>query len=141
MFESLTPHTKDKRPFLKVRIGNESNGKFLDVQDAIWDTGATQTCISRDIAEALELQMYGKGYATTANGDASFSTAHCVIIMPDSGCFELSQVLVNLSTNLKGHVLIGQDIMQHGLTMVDVVKDKDNKLFTRLRFIPNQERK
>lgn len=35
MFETLTPHTKDKRPFLKVRIGNESNGEFLDVQDAI----------------------------------------------------------------------------------------------------------
>ena len=79
MFESLTPHTKDKRPFLKVRIGNESNGKFLDVQDAIWDTGATQTCISKDVAEALELQMHGKGYATTANGDASFSTARLIL--------------------------------------------------------------
>lgn len=141
MFESLTPHTKDKRPFLKVRIGDGRNGKFIDVQDAIWDTGATQTCISKDVAEVLELQLQGKGYATTANGDASFSTAHCVIIMPDNGCFELTQVLVNSSTNLKEHVLIGQDIMQHGLTMVDVVKDQDNKLFTRLRFIPNQERK
>lgn len=94
------------------------------MQDAIWDTGATQTCISRDVAEALELQMHGKGYATTANGDASFSTAHCVITMPDNGCFELSQVLVNLSTNLKEHVLIGQDIMQHGLRWLTLLRIK-----------------
>lgn len=141
MFESLTPHTKDKCPLLKVRIGNEAIGKYIEVNDAIWDTGAHQTCISKDIADALELTLRGKGYATTANGDAIFSTAHCVVILPDSGCFELCQVLVNFSTTLKNHVLIGQDIMRYGLTMIDTVEDKDSKLYTRLKFIPNQERK
>ena len=53
MFESLTTNTKNQHQFLKVRIGNESNGEFIYVQDAIWDTGVTQFAYQKMLLKFL----------------------------------------------------------------------------------------
>ncbi len=79
---------------------------------AIWDTGATTTCITKDVAAALNLVPVGTVVTSTAGGDKECNV-YCVdIILPNKvAVTNLSVYEVHLTNE---DVLIGMDIIKHG---------------------------
>ncbi|TMF98840.1 MAG: hypothetical protein E6I03_12740 [Chloroflexi bacterium] len=60
---------------VKIRIANPTRRQeFVDVDDALVDTGATWTTVTRDIADRLGLQVVDQVQADTAAGEVKWIT-------------------------------------------------------------------
>jgi predicted aspartyl protease len=81
---------------------------------ALWDTGATNTCISTQIAENLSLVPTGKRKIMTPSGDAIVNTYMITVMLPNG--VAIRDVLVSDSTiGAQGlDMLIGMDIIGLG---------------------------
>ena len=81
--------------------------------NAIWDTGASKSCISPKIVEYLHLIPVGKASISTANGLTDTNTYFINVGLPNG--VMIPDVLVscaNLGDSLD--VLIGMDIINYG---------------------------
>lgn len=79
---------------------------------AIWDTGATTTCITAKVANELGLIPTGTATTSTAGGDKECNTYCIDILLPNN-------ILINNLTVFEvhlndGNVLIGMDIIKYG---------------------------
>ena len=80
---------------------------------AIWDTGATCTCITKKTADQLNLTPTGLSTISGANGIAERNNYAVDIILPNNVIIQSVQVVeVNLPSG--GDVLIGMDIIGLG---------------------------
>ena len=80
---------------------------------AIWDTGATATCITRDIVEACGLMPVGVTQIHTANGVRQTETFLVNITLPNG--FIVENVTVAMTDVGPGaDALIGMDIITQG---------------------------
>lgn len=79
----------------------------------LWDTGATQTVISRDIVKKLNLQAFSKTVISGVNG-FSETTSHVVDVWLSEN-FVIRRVNVFKGQLVSGiDVLIGMDIISRG---------------------------
>jgi predicted aspartyl protease len=80
---------------------------------SIWDTGATNSVISRKVVSALGLKPTGVATANTANGQVTVSTFLVNIYLPNKAVFVAVRVT---EASLVGpeDVLIGMDIISVG---------------------------
>ena len=79
---------------------------------AIWDTGATNTCISKKVVTSLGLQQTGVAAVTGVHGTENRPTYLVNLTLPNKVRFPVLKV-----TELKfvgGDVLIGMDIIVNG---------------------------
>ena len=79
---------------VKIRIANPTRRQeFVDVDDALVDTGATWTTVTRDIADRLGLQVVDQVQADTAAGEVTVD--HSFALIQYDGKQSISDVLVN----------------------------------------------
>ena len=79
---------------------------------AIWDTGASRTCISQKVVDELGLQIVGYGDNHTAGGTVT-STMHMINILLPSGV-GIHSLLVSCCNIDSADVLIGMDVISKG---------------------------
>lgn len=79
------------------------------VENVLWDTGATNTLISQEVVNALGLQPKNKALISSAGGDVESWTYLVHVILP-TGTAELN-VQALLNDNSDYDVVIGMDII------------------------------
>jgi predicted aspartyl protease len=91
---------------------------------ALWDTGATGTCISKDAASALNLVPLGKQNMHTPSGISVVNVYLIDILLPNN-MIAKDIVVCDSEIGLQGiGVLIGMDIIAHGDFAVSNYNDK-----------------
>jgi len=94
-----------------VAVATSSN---LIKVTALWDTGATSTCISKDVVTDLNLKPTGKMDITTPSGTAVVNTYLVDIVLPNAVTVKDVPVC-DSEIGLQGlGVLIGMDIITSG---------------------------
>lgn len=80
---------------------------------ALWDTGATGTCISEQIAKGLSMIPTGKKNISTPSGTKEVSTYLIDIALPNQVIVQNVEVCETDIGNQGIGVLIGMDIISH----------------------------
>lgn len=94
----------------KIKVSNDSQKKEVD---SLWDTGATKTCISPELAKALKLKPYAKTIINNAGGSSS-STVYRVDISFLNIKFK-KQIVYTVNIHSQGiDLLVGMDIITLG---------------------------
>lgn len=89
----------------------ENSPKIITVE-AIWDTGATGTVITKKVVDALGLKPIGMKRVETANGSTDTNSYLVDLYLPNKVVIQNIEVL---ECNLSGmDVLIGMDIIRAG---------------------------
>ena len=79
---------------------------------AIWDTGATTTCITARIATELNLIPTGTVVTSTAGGNKECNT-YCVDILLPNNIVIYNMTVYEVLLN-DGDVLVGMDVIKYG---------------------------
>lgn len=80
---------------------------------AIWDTGATSTCITRRIATKLGLEPSGKAVASGVHGSKEVSTYFINLYLPNNiSILGIPAIEAEISGDVD--VLIGMDVIRYG---------------------------
>lgn len=87
--------------------GDSSGQQF----DAVWDTGATHTCISHGVVQALSLPVSGKRPVKGVNSSGVASTYFVDLLLPSQ--VTVSEVEV-AAVDVGCDVLIGMDVISLG---------------------------
>ena len=90
-----------------------ANEKKISVE-ALWDTGATNTTISKKVVSDLELIPTGKRPIRTPSGESVYNTYLVNIILPNNVMVEGIDVCESEIGNQGIGVLIGMDIIGKG---------------------------
>ncbi len=90
------------------------NNDKKDVFSALWDTGATGTCISMDVVEKLGLIPTGKKNIQTPSGTREVNTYLVGIILPNNVFIQDVEVCDSEIGNQGLGVLLGMDIITKG---------------------------
>lgn len=80
---------------------------------ALWDTGATHTCISRKIAKDLSLIPIGSANMSTANGIKITNTYRIDLLLPNQVIVE-KVIATEAELGQDCDMLIGMDIIKFG---------------------------
>ena len=98
---------------LKNEIVIQYNGKSIQVV-ALWDTGATTTCVSQQVVKDLSLIVTGKAIMTTPSNQTERNKYLVDIILPNN--FKVSDHVVIDSDidNQNIGMLVGMDIISLG---------------------------
>ena len=88
------------------------NTNNLQMRTAIWDTRATNSCISKRVANELNLTPVGRTSISTANGLVEVNTYLVNIILPNR--VSIQDILVTGADLGNDDVLIGMDIISLG---------------------------
>lgn len=108
----------------------QGNRRYCKIENAAWDTGATNTVITPEIVKALELEPSGKYAVSTFNGIVEVDTYKIDL------CFENGYRITDLQV-LSGadyddfdyDVLIGMDVITKGDFCVSTINGKTNFYF------------
>lgn len=90
----------------------ESSPQVVDVKKAVWDTGATCSCISQKIVQSLNLSKIDHVTNYTANGTRDAGVYLVNIYLPNGVVF--SPIRVIDAEILGAEVLIGMDVISNG---------------------------
>lgn len=108
-FEIRMPIQNDLRIRFQVALVNEQTYAGLQIPDALWDTGASQTAITLDLAQAIGLPLLREGRTDTAGGITRCWQTCGSILLPDNHLMTIDNLLVLDSK--ASHVIIGMDII------------------------------
>jgi hypothetical protein len=93
-------------------LRDQTNPYQPKLWNALWDTGATNTCISTNIVNDLNLIQLGSASVSTANGMRETNTYRIDILLPNNVTV---QKVVAAEADLGDcDLLIGMDIIRHG---------------------------
>ncbi len=98
-------------PPVDFKKGEMPKGVYTS-QNAMWDTGATNTLISSKIIKALALKPFGKSGLSSANGIIETNTYLVHVGLP-SGAI-VTNVLALEDENEDYEIVIGMDIISQG---------------------------
>ena len=112
----------------------EHEKDFLPVK-ALWDTGATGTCISKQLAEKLKLEPIGVTVIQTPSGKATVNKYLINLILNNEVIFKEWEVLDSEIHKQGLDILIGMDIISHGDFAISNFEDKTQFSFR----LPSQE--
>lgn len=90
----------------------EMPDKIYTTQNAMWDTGATNTLISPKIIKALGLKPFGKSGLSSANGVIETDTYLIHVGIPSGSI--VTNILALEDDNEDYEVVIGMDIITQG---------------------------
>jgi predicted aspartyl protease len=99
---------------LKNEVDVNSQDREILKVPALWDTGATNTCISNQIVEELALVPTGKKSVRTASGSKEVSTYLINIKLPNNVDINAIEVCDSDIGNQGIALLIGMDIIGVG---------------------------
>lgn len=112
----------------------EANGKSIPVK-AQWDTGATGTCISKELVSRLHLLPIGKVKVHTPSGMGTLNKYMVNLVLNNEVVFENWLVMDSEIGTQRIDVLIGMDIISEGDFAISNFKGKTQFSFR----IPSQE--
>ena len=107
----------------------DENGdrRFCKIENALWDTGATNTVISPEIVEILGLKQTGKSSISAYGGIVETCTYKIDL------CFENGYKIQNLEVMSGDYsdydVLIGMDVITQGDLLISTVEGKTSFCF------------
>ena len=81
---------------------------------ALWDTGATNSCISERVVKELKPPLRGKTTMKTPSGEETANVYEVNILLPNKVNFEKTPVIESKIGNQGIDVLIGMDIIVNG---------------------------
>lgn len=110
---------------LTTFLRNVTTGKMTRTKHALWDTGAASSCVSKEIADYLELEKIGEDVIESATGCMKVDVCKCLIAISKEEVF-VRKVLV-LPVN-GTPAIIGMDIIRLGHT--NIFPEGDNLRFT-----------
>ena len=98
-------------PAIDLKTG-EVPPKVYSSQQALWDTGATNTLISSKVVKSLELKPYGKSGFSSANGVVETNLYEIHLGIPSAGV--VCNVLALEKDDNDYEVVIGMDVISQG---------------------------
>lgn len=114
MGSAFTTSGTTKLNTLKNEVTIQYNGKEIQVV-ALWDTGATNTCISQKVVQDLSLIATGKATMTTPSSQADERNTYLVgIVLPNNVKVNDHVVIDSDIDNQNIGMLIGMDIITMG---------------------------
>lgn len=108
-FQVTMPILNDLRIRFKVALLNEQTYVGIHIPDALWDTGASQTAITLDLAQSIGLPLLREGQTDTAGGKTRCWQTCGGILLPDNRLMTIDNLLVLDSK--AHHLIIGMDII------------------------------
>lgn len=107
-------------------------GKNTSVEvNALWDTGASNTCISNKVATELNLIVYGNLAMNTANGE-TFANVYTVDLLIENKLPLKNNVVFSANLNNQDiDMLIGMDIIQLGNMQLINENNKTHFIFEK----------
>lgn len=109
-FTTKYPQVVNKILTEVVFAANNKIGKGI----ALWDTGATNSCISHEIVEMLNLQPIGMSNIQTPSGTSEVNIFLINIVLPNNVLVKDIRVSETEIGNQGIQALIGMDIIQYG---------------------------
>ena len=79
---------------------------------ALWDTGASNTVISKNVVDQLSLKPSGKSKVYHANGESTVNSYQVNLFLPNQVAFQFMRVTEGILTDFD--MLIGMDIICTG---------------------------
>lgn len=107
---AFTTHFSGPSGKLYNRVLVMSEGKKTEAV-ALWDTGATGTCISEELAEKLNLVSVGKRQVHTPSGQSVFDDYCIDLVLPNNTGIKGVRVTATKIGQQQIDVLIGMDII------------------------------
>ena len=101
--------------------------RYCRIENAVWDTGATNTVISPDVVEALGLKPTGKS-SISAYGGVVETCTYRIDIYFDNG-YRIQNLEVMSGDYSDYDVLIGMDVITQGDFFVSTVNGKTSFCF------------
>lgn len=108
----------------------KGNRKYCHIDNAAWDTGATNTIISPEIVKVLGLKPTGKASVSAYGGIVEVNTYTIDL------CFQNGYKIANLqvmcdeaNSDFDYDVLIGMDVITEGDFCVSTIDDKTHFFF------------
>ena len=89
-------------------------GKIAEGFKGQWDTGATGTCISQNVVDALNMKPYAKGIAHSPTGPKEVSMYHISLVLPGSCTVNDVDAALTYFGDENIDVLIGMDVITLG---------------------------
>lgn len=112
-FHAFTTRCNGIAGSLRNTAGIESNGNRIEVT-ALWDTGATNSCISHDVVQKLSLTPTGKITIQTPSGASVMDTFMVNVLLPNRVIIP-DVVVCDSDIGAQGiGMLIGMDIIRLG---------------------------
>lgn len=117
-----------------IGVINPSTGMTIPAK-ALWDTGATSTCLSKEIVSRLDLQSFGYQKISTPSGSGIVGQYRINIMLNNE--LQIQQITVlDSEIGQQGiDVLIGMDIISLGDFAISNFENKTNFSFR----IPSKE--
>ena len=112
-FRAFTTKNTSLVNSLRNRVKIVYNGQTAEV-DALWDTGATRSCISHDVVSFLSMISTGKSLINTPSGSQQVNTYLIDVILPNNVNVKDLQVTDSEIGNQGIGILIGMDIICAG---------------------------
>jgi hypothetical protein len=97
-----------------VKPNGEDNFEFPSKMDfsALWDTGATCSLITPNVAKQLGLVSLGKGHMKTPSGETQTNKYYINVLLPNNCAVQKLEVLEGIPAGFD--MLIGMDIIRLG---------------------------
>lgn len=103
-------------------VDENGDRRYCKIENAVWDTGATNTVISPDVVEALGLKSVGKSSISSYDGVVETSTYKVDL------CFENGYRIQDLEVMSGDYsdydVLIGMDVITQGDFCISTIDGK-----------------
>ena len=90
----------------------------IRIYRALWDTGATETLISSKVITELNLEQTGEVEVSTINGTINSKRFGCGLLL-ENHSKSINIQPAEFSHRKECDVIIGMDIIQHGLFILD----------------------
>ena len=127
--ESVTNNKRNKtftlsydleKPLLYSMARITVNGKVFSTDKAIWDTGATITAFSNQIAEQLNASALESGISISASDTGESNIYRATIELPGGIIFRDTEIWGFPLSDFAADVVIGMDIIFQGKLVVEM---------------------
>lgn len=101
--------------FLTTFLTNATTGKTTRTRMALWDTGAACSCVSRELADFLQLEKVGEDTIDSATGSETADVCRCIFTLSPEDSFERDVLVLPINDT---PAVIGMDIIRVGHSQI-----------------------
>lgn len=87
---------------------------------ALWDTGAACSCVSRELADFLDLEKVGEDTIDSATGSETADVCRCIITLSPEESFVRDVLVLPINDT---PAIIGMDIIRVGHSQIMPTED------------------
>lgn len=106
--------------FLTTFLTNATTGKTTRTKMALWDTGAACSCVSRELADFLQLEKVGEDTIDSATGSEVADVCRCLFTLSPKDSFMRDVLVLPINDT---PAVIGMDIIRVGHSQIMPTED------------------